>query len=314
MTSESGALPTVSVVVPSYGRPDHLRTCVTTLLEQDYPGKMSILVVLRPADGPSRAAVEALDAPRVSVVDVREPGFMSALRSGVAAADTDIVAFTDDDAEYPSNWVTRLVQMLTVPGTGGAGGLIREAGKGGAAIAARDIARVTGAGRYRFGLYDDPPVGEHPVHFLCGANMAYWRRAIPLTAFPLVLQHSGGAPGNETLLGAVVRAQGLQLLCATDVHVRHARAPRAEGSRAAEAADVRMLAQSRAFVLKHALSRHTLPLAVARLVLVGDRSLPGLLHPAAARSLPRRLGGTAPVIRGVLQGLATPRITVTSSG
>ncbi|MGW0804162.1 glycosyltransferase family 2 protein [Nonomuraea sp. NPDC002799] len=91
----------VGVVIPTCGdRPRHLREAVEAVLAQDYPGKLRVFVV---ADGVDPAVVAEQVAEQVADASVRvlpnrlSPGLPGARNTGIAACETDLVAFCDDD-------------------------------------------------------------------------------------------------------------------------------------------------------------------------------------------------------------------------
>lgn len=100
--------PSVGVVIPTTGkRPEQLRAATRAVLAQDYPGRIDLVIVV---DGSDPAAVaeqvadivaprsHADDHHRVRVLPNRlSPGLPGARNTGIAASDTDLVAFCDDD-------------------------------------------------------------------------------------------------------------------------------------------------------------------------------------------------------------------------
>ncbi len=111
----SPVAPTVSVVIPSTGRPT-LADAIRTVRRQDYASPVEIVVVL---DGvqPSRTARPAAldDVDRVVVLDERRGGG-AARNAGVRAADGDLVAFLDDDDEWmPHKLSTQSAAVLADP-------------------------------------------------------------------------------------------------------------------------------------------------------------------------------------------------------
>lgn len=112
--------PSVSVVVPTAGRPAQLARCVRALASLDYPSRRLEVVVVDDG-GPGRLDPPAGLELRTLRHDVRRgPG--AARNTGVAAADGAIVAFTDDDCLPEPGWLRALVADLArAPGaaTGG---------------------------------------------------------------------------------------------------------------------------------------------------------------------------------------------------
>ncbi|WP_219469503.1 glycosyltransferase family 2 protein [Nonomuraea rhizosphaerae] len=100
--------PSVGVVIPTRGnRPEQLRAAVRAILTQDYPGPLSLVVVADEGD-PAVVADQVAGAVAPSCVTgarhhVRvlpnslTPGLPGARNTGIAACDTDLVAFCDDD-------------------------------------------------------------------------------------------------------------------------------------------------------------------------------------------------------------------------
>ncbi|MGN9840710.1 glycosyltransferase family 2 protein [Nonomuraea sp. H19] len=86
----------VGVVIPTRGdRPGPLREAVEAVLAQDYPGRLSVVVV---ADGVPAGEVGVDTRRRLRVLpNTRTPGLPGARNTGIAACDTDLVAFCDDD-------------------------------------------------------------------------------------------------------------------------------------------------------------------------------------------------------------------------
>ena len=87
--------PTVSVVVPTRDRPDHLRTCLAALAQAVRPGDEVVVVDSASADPASVAAVAAEAGVRLVRLD--QPGASRARNAGWQAASGSVVAFTDDD-------------------------------------------------------------------------------------------------------------------------------------------------------------------------------------------------------------------------
>jgi GT2 family glycosyltransferase len=103
--------PRISVVVPTYRRPDLLERCLGALLRQTLPARDYEIVVCD--DGPSEAArdvVRRLSAgvggPTVRYVPVTDTqGPAGARNAGWRQARADIIAFTDDDTVPDPAWL-----------------------------------------------------------------------------------------------------------------------------------------------------------------------------------------------------------------
>jgi hopene-associated glycosyltransferase HpnB len=119
---EPAAWPRVSAVVPARDEAAVLPETLPTLLAQDYPGELSVVLVDdESADGTGEAAAElgrqAPDAgPRLLVITGETPppgwaGKVWAMAQGVkAAGEAEYVLFTDADIAYSPGSVTALVR------------------------------------------------------------------------------------------------------------------------------------------------------------------------------------------------------------
>ncbi len=105
--------PLVSVVIPTHGRPELLRETLATIIAQDYPGEMDILVV---HDGePEDPTLVELSSPNRAVrttVNVRARGLCGARNTGVLASHGTLVASCDDDDLWDPTKVRKQVRRL----------------------------------------------------------------------------------------------------------------------------------------------------------------------------------------------------------
>ena len=89
--------PSVGVILPTHDRPQMLRTALSAVLAQDYPGIVQAVVVHDRSEPDQSVA----DGDRVRVLaNARTPGLAGARNTGVEALDTELVAFCDDDDEW----------------------------------------------------------------------------------------------------------------------------------------------------------------------------------------------------------------------
>ncbi len=107
-------LPSVSVIVTAWQRPQDLRRCLIALQQQDHPNLELRLVV----DGPTGAqAVNALLAAGWAGGFAANPGknISVARNIGLGMALGDVVAFIDDDAVAEPTWASRLAAAFCDP-------------------------------------------------------------------------------------------------------------------------------------------------------------------------------------------------------
>lgn len=120
VTAAPGPLPSVTAVIPARNEAAVLPDCLPTLLSQDYPGRLSVIVVDDDStDGTGAIAAKlgtTWPARELTVVAARPtpPGWAGkvwAMSEGVrAAGDADYLLFTDADIAYEPGTLTRLVR------------------------------------------------------------------------------------------------------------------------------------------------------------------------------------------------------------
>jgi glycosyltransferase involved in cell wall biosynthesis len=212
----------ISVMVPTYRRPDDLRRCLAALAHQELRPD-EVIVVVRESDRETRETLVGLDTPlTLRTVTVAEPGLVFAMNAGLAAVRTEIVAITDDDAAPHSDWTKRIVaHFMASPSIGGVGG--RDYMYVGGVLRdgrARVVGRIPAYGKH---------VGNHHVGFgaprdvdmLKGVNGAYRTQAIAPIGFDTRLRGSGAQVHWEMSLGIALRRAGWRLVYDPEVAVDH---------------------------------------------------------------------------------------------
>ena len=89
--------PSVSVVVPTRDRPELLRVTIASILDQDYPGDVDVIVVYDQSEPDlTLDRYEGNRSVRV-ITNTRKPGLAGSRNSGVLTSMGYYVAFCDDD-------------------------------------------------------------------------------------------------------------------------------------------------------------------------------------------------------------------------
>ncbi|HWX51853.1 MAG TPA: glycosyltransferase, partial [Solirubrobacteraceae bacterium] len=111
-TPPGTGLPFVSVIVPTAGRPNRVRSCIDALLKSRYPHFEIVIVDNAPSDERTRRAVETIgvEDPRCRYVAEPLPGSSVARNRGVREAAGALLAFTDDDVWVDPSWLRRMVE------------------------------------------------------------------------------------------------------------------------------------------------------------------------------------------------------------
>lgn len=103
--------PSVTATIPTKSRPKELVEAVESILSQDYPGEISVIIVAdRTDDDPP---IPAFTDQRVSVIpNTRSRGLCGARNSGTLASTADLIAFCDDDDTWRPGKLRRQVEEL----------------------------------------------------------------------------------------------------------------------------------------------------------------------------------------------------------
>lgn len=218
----------MSVLVPTYRRPDDLRRCLQALQRLERAPD-EVIVTVRDTDEETREFLASFPLGDLSlrVVAVTAQGVIAAMNAGVAAASGDIIALTDDDAAPWPDWLTRIDSYFrsdpTIAGVGGRDWVYHgETLEDGAESA---VGIVQWHGR----VIGNHHIGVGPARYvdlLKGVNCAY--RAEPLRAigFDSRLWGSGAQVHWELALGQALTRAGWRLLFDPAIGVDHGRGQR----------------------------------------------------------------------------------------
>ena len=163
-----GSASGVTVVLATRDRPLLLEGAVASIVES-LRASDELIVVDSASRDPATSRIGRAAGARVIRLEI--PGTSRARNAGWMAARTPIVAFTDDDCEVPSDWLSKIEAALDDPEVGFVTG--RVLGDREASIAS---AAVVGETPKRF---DGP---SDPAGFGSGANMAFRRDALEAIA------------------------------------------------------------------------------------------------------------------------------------
>lgn len=125
-------LPPVSVVMPVLDEEHHLADAVASVLAQDYPGGMEVVVAVGPSRDRTREVADRLaeQDPRVVVVDNPSGRTPDGLNAALAAARHDVVVRMDGHGAMSPGYVRRAVEVLAETGAANVGGIMLAEGTG----------------------------------------------------------------------------------------------------------------------------------------------------------------------------------------
>lgn len=205
-----------------------LRICLEALLAQTQQ-PLEILVCYRETDDQSRAEVDRYRdrEPQLVRAVVLGPNdnFAAALDRGIKAAEGDLIALTDDDAEPPADWVSRLPSYFADPQV--------------AAVGGRDEQPVPAGEAYRVGVVDwwGRVVGNHhmgvgpirDVDIVKGVNCCFRGNLIRTNGIDSRLRGAGNVTHTEMSLCLPLRRQGFRIVYDPSLTVQHHVSVRVDG-------------------------------------------------------------------------------------
>jgi glycosyltransferase involved in cell wall biosynthesis len=164
--------PEVTVVVPARNEAATIEAALESVLAQDFPGELEIVVADGSSTDGTREIVEriAADEPRIRIVDNRAGETPSALNAALAVARGRWLVRIDAHSHVPRDYVRRLVEHLQSGRCEGVGGRKVAVGRGpfGRAVAAAHGSHFgIGDSRYHFDgrpeYVDHVPFGAYRV-------------------------------------------------------------------------------------------------------------------------------------------------------
>lgn len=216
------------VVIATYRRPEHVRTCLEHVVRQTVAPARIVVVDASPDDR-TRAVVAAFDGVEYRRND-RGLGTLAVSRAiGTRDATEDVVAFIDDDAYAEPAWLERILAAYDLPGVGAVGGRARN-GRPGEEAEGRDrIGRFLRDGSLT-GNFGADPGRTIDVDHMLGANMTV--RTDVLRSFGGVHDYYPGTCLREDSdLSLRVRRAGHRIVYAPDAVVRHVAGEYSKGAR-----------------------------------------------------------------------------------
>jgi glycosyltransferase involved in cell wall biosynthesis len=285
----------ISVIVPTYRRPDQLVRCLSGLRAQRV-APSEIIVVRRGDDEESERALRAAGV-GVRVVCVERPGVVAAMRAGAEASSGDVVAFVDDDVVPRDDWTERVLAHFRDPDVGAVGGrdVLHPPHPG---ERTTDVGRITRWGKL-IGNHHLGVGGARDVDVLKGCNIAFRCETL---ALPRGFRGSGAEVHYEIAACLWARNQGWRVLYDADIVVDHFPAHRFDGyGRAPLPSDEAV--RDVAYNLVAAVLSVEPGLRTRRALyglLVGDAGTPGVVRALAAvlRRERRVAGAFLPSMRG----------------
>ncbi|WAC46753.1 glycosyltransferase family 2 protein [Asticcacaulis sp. SL142] len=110
----------LSVIIPSFRRPEGLKLAVRSVLAQTGLDHVAtrIIVCDNSPEASAREVIAAIDSPDMPIAYLHEPatGVANARNTALSATDDDFIAFLDDDEEAPSDWLSKMLATQSALG------------------------------------------------------------------------------------------------------------------------------------------------------------------------------------------------------
>jgi succinoglycan biosynthesis protein ExoA len=118
--------PTVSVIIPTYNEEAFINNCLDSIINQDYPGIIEILVIDGNSTDATKKMIEEwlLKDSRISLINNLRRYQTSALNLGIKISKGDIIIRIDAHAAYASNYVSECILAFERSFAGCVGGSV----------------------------------------------------------------------------------------------------------------------------------------------------------------------------------------------
>ena len=239
-------VPLVSIIICTRNRARFLRETIAAIGQVRMPLNLSceLIIVDNCSTDDTAQMVNANPMPNMALRFLSEarPGKCFALNTGLAAAQGEIILFTDDDVRPPADWIEGMCRRLL---SGEA-----DAVAGGVRIAPA-LERAWMLPLHRAWLASTEDLNPNSLTHMIGANMAFSRTVLAcVPAFDTELGPGALGFEDETLFSHQLLAAGCTIGSALDVIVEHHFDP-SRLTRAAFLDMARKQGRSKAYVAHH---------------------------------------------------------------
>jgi len=218
----------LTVLVPTYRRPQDLARCLLALQQQMRPPD-EILVTVRDTDTDTWSFLEDFDSTSLPLqaLTITVPGVVAAINVGFETATGDIISITDDDAAPQPDWLQRIeAHFLADNHLGGLGGRdwMYVNGKLQDVSGPPDVSNTVGRVQWFGRMIGNHHIGKgqpRDVDILKGVNMSFRRVALEGLRCDDRMKGTGAQVHFEVALSLSVKRQGWKLIYDPAVVVDH---------------------------------------------------------------------------------------------
>jgi glycosyltransferase involved in cell wall biosynthesis len=276
---------TVSLIIPTLRRPEHLSRCLASLVSQTLK-PTEILAGIRADDDSNDEVIRSFqDRLPVRKVEAKGVGVVGSMNSCLREARGDYIALLDDDIELPPDWIERMVAHIRgdphVYAAGGRDMLQDHPEMRRTEPVTEDVGRFHWFGRIT-GNHHRGGGKARKVDILRGSNFMLRGDFLRKAGFETELRGKGAQVNWELALALQARQEGARFVYDPEVQIIHHVGPRFDDDKIHRggfdvASIVDIAFNETLVILKHGrgLFRAT---GFAWQLLVGSAVCPGVLH------------------------------------
>jgi len=207
----------VSIIICTCNRAEHLRQTLAAMAGVCVPETMptELIVVDNASIDETAEVIQHCCLPNMVVRYLHEPrrGQCYARNTGIAAAQGEVILFTDDDVRPPKDWITKMCGPIISGQAQAVAGSIRMA---------PHLARPWMRRQHRDWLLDYDFSRVEAPHIMIGANMAFSRAVLEkVPEFDTELGPGALGFSDDVLFSWQVETAGIPIVSAGDVAVEH---------------------------------------------------------------------------------------------
>jgi len=127
----SASLPSVTVMMPVRNEQHHLPEAVKSVLNQNYPGQLEIILAIGPSVDETASVASELAKKHAGIKIIQNPKGLTTTGLNLAIAESvgEVIIRVDAHSELADNYITRGVQILSESGAVLVGGIMNARGK-----------------------------------------------------------------------------------------------------------------------------------------------------------------------------------------
>ena len=215
----------LSVIIPTWNRPEKLNNCLQSLQNQIKPPH-EVVISCRPTDIASQTVISKFHPQlAIKIAFVQEEGVIEAENAALKIASGEIIAFIDDDACAPVDWLQKISnhfeQDSTLCAVGGPDLLLSQQASNYRVRLYKTVGKLTWYGKV-IGNHHQRSIGIKHVDVLKGVNMAFRREYLSPLDINLSSSHSRGNGSQWELdLCLNIRKNKGKILFDPALEVRH---------------------------------------------------------------------------------------------